>query len=548
MKLTYELPNILIDNTKTEAMVELIEQTSASLSDSGSFLVSRGNGEYEIKQVSSITSSLIHDIVGISPIYVEKTDPIRPKVGFEGILPVQNGGTGLNAVQNNKFLFGYANIFKFIEFVDGIGTKVSVIDGNTISINANIATDAVSKNSVFAGPQTGPNIIPTFRFLINEDLPSNLSNKIISQSQFSGSFSGSHRGIFSGVFSGDGSALTGIDIGSFTGRLTVPQGGTGRDSLIFKSLLMGNGSDPVIQFSGSSADFTKCLIWTPSGFGFGDKASLGYNSYSADQIVNGIVSSSDGFYGDGTNITNLSSSQINNFNLDVRNVFSGSGGITINEVIPGTLYELSSSNLGGGLSTVYSYGNITGSGASENPIVLKDNISLTSITASFNGNASGLNSLSGSQFIDFKTDVVSQLSGSGAVTIGLNGVIHVEELLDSQTGISKFTEANEVNVGDIVSIGFLGLTKSDKSDDLLSNAIGVVFYSGSDGVVIQSTGLAVVALGGSYTRGTPLYVGSNGAAIQYSELNVGDYVTQIGFLADPSTNKIFVQPRIFGQR
>ena len=46
-------------------------------------------------------------------------------------------------------------------------------------------------------------------------------------------------------------------------------------------------------------------------------------------------------------------------------------------------------NAGGGITSVSSSGNITGSGLSGNEIRLKDNITLTSVTASFNGNLQG---------------------------------------------------------------------------------------------------------------------------------------------------------------
>lgn len=47
------------------------------------------------------------------------------------------------------------------------------------------------------------------------------------------------------------------------------------------------------------------------------------------------------------------------------------------------------------------------------------------------------------------------------------------------------------------------------------------------------------------TLGTVMYVGNNGAVVNYASLSVGDYVTQVGYISD--SGKLILQPRVYGQ-
>lgn len=105
--------------------------------------------------------------------------------------------------------------------------------------------------------------------------------------------------------------------------------------------------------------------------------------------VNNLTASASGtFVGNGSGLNNLTASNINNFTDDVRGQFSAGFGINI---VTGTI------EVTGSFETITS-GNVTGSGDILNPVRLKDDIVLNSVTA---------NVLSG-----------TQISGSEAVLSG----------------------------------------------------------------------------------------------------------------------------------
>ena len=109
--------------------------------------------------------------------------------------------------------------------------------------------------------------------------------------------------------------------------------------------------------------------------------------------VNNLTASVSGtFFGDGSGLINLTASNISNFTEDVRARFNAGFGINI---VTGTI------EVTGSFETITS-GNVTGSGDISNPVTLKDDIILNSVTA---------NILSG-----------TQISGTNAV---LNGDILV---------------------------------------------------------------------------------------------------------------------------
>lgn len=88
--------------------------------------------------------------------------------------------------------------------------------------------------------------------------------------------------------------------------------------------------------------------------------------------VNNLTASASGtFVGNGSGLNNLTASNINNFTDDVRGQFSAGFGINI---VTGTIEVV------GSFETITS-GNVTGSGDILNPVRLKDDIVLNSVTA-----------------------------------------------------------------------------------------------------------------------------------------------------------------------
>ncbi len=192
-----------------------------------------------------------------------------------------------------------------------------------------------------------------------------------------------------------------------------------------------------------------------------------------------------------------------------------------NLYISGSIYgnltgSLSGSSTGGssnssGISSVSSSGNITGSGLSGDEIRLKDNISLTSVTASFSGDGSRLTNVSA-----FPTVKFTKASGS-------------------------------ISVGDAVALSSTGLSRCNNTSNTLSNVIGIVVSSGSDGVYVQTSGEATPKslFFDTLTTGTVFWAYTGGNLCTYSYLVAGNYATQVGYLSNDS--KIIIQPRVFGQ-
>jgi len=228
-----------------------------------------------------------------------------------------------------------------------------------------------------------------------------------------------------------------------------------------------------------------------------------------------LLSVSASFYGVGTEIVNLTASHIDNFTNDVRGQFSAGTNITINNGV------ISSS--GGGISAVTSSGNLTGSGINGNPITLKDNISLTSVTASFSGNGANITNITASNITNFANDV------------------------KAQTTIAGTTSQVLVNGGTAAASGSVTLSLPQSiattSSPTFANTTATTGYRlGSSDVY----GLDIINLSSPVVaRGTRLISGSN-AGILYA----GDYVaigtlgSTSGILLSSSANIINSSPNV----
>lgn len=229
------------------------------------------------------------------------------------------------------------------------------------------------------------------------------------------------------------------------------------------------------------------------------------------------------------------------------------------------LTNLSASQITGLISSVETFNNITGSGTQSNPVVLKDNIQLITVTASFSGDGSQITGLTAAQI----SGIISSVSSSGNIIgdgtdnnpITLKNNIQLQSVTASFSGdgsnlynipsISseiEFTESyGQIQINDIVAIGPNGVTRCEKTNDMLSNVIGVVTNVNGSSVFVKTFGQATVNFSGNYSRGSTVYVGSGGAVVLYSELVAGDYATQVGYVSGNGDNKIILQPRVYGQ-
>jgi len=270
-----------------------------------------------------------------------------------------------------------------------------------------------------------------------------------------------------------------------TSAILVPQGGTGNAELTSGSLLVGNGTSPV----GVIAPGSEGQILT---------------------VVSGVWAAA--------------------------NNAGGNGGVG-----------------GAGISAVSSSGNLQGDGTSGSVLALKDDISLTTVTASFSGNGSNITGLASSQISDFNTSVDARITNipnaalqNSSITINGSAVSLGGSATIADQSYMQFT-ASGFAVGDIVSLSG-SLVKADYSDNMKSNAFGAVSAVSGTNVTVKVFG-EVTALSASLVSavGTPMYVGPSGSVVQYTAIPVGSYITQVGYIS-PSSGKVVLQPRVFGQK
>jgi len=160
--------------------------------------------------------------------------------------------------------------------------------------------------------------------------------------------------------------------------------------------------------------------------------------------------------------------------------------------------------------TIYTSGNLTGSSASElDPILLKDNISLSTVTASyftgtFIGNGSAISSLQPSNITNFSSSVRGLFTGSENITVQ-DGVISANfsspiSSLTASNGISSSFYGDGGNLTGILTSSISNFSSSVRS---LFSAIGSVTYNSVTGEFSGSGGggggLSTVYTSGSIT-------------------------------------------------
>jgi len=151
-----------------------------------------------------------------------------------------------------------------------------------------------------------------------------------------------------------------------SGTLPIAHGGTG--------LNLPGASGSALVSDGTS------LVYAVIGGG-GGGVTAGEVSGAIDQLTSSLSSSY------------VQNTILNDYALKSGTIFTGavtaSSGVSASLIrFPDGSELTSSTDLGGGLSSVYTDGNITGSGLIGDKIGLKDNITLTSVTASLFGTSS----------------------------------------------------------------------------------------------------------------------------------------------------------------
>jgi len=315
------------------------------------------------------------------------------------------------------------------------GTNISISDGVISSTAASNITSITGSENIDIADEAGP--IPAISL---KDTITGLTS--VSSSGFTGSFTGS--------FAGDGSQLTNLtasQLSNFTTDVRA-QFTAGSNVSIVNGVISSVGS------GSGGGDITSVVAGTNlNGGGTVGDVTLNLNDTLTGLTSVSANSLSGALKGDGSQITNLTASQMAGFQNDVRSQFSAGTGIVINggEIsasnVPNSSLQNSSITLNGtsvslggtkndlGVVRVIQAGNnigVTGGSSATASVSLSSSLTgLTSITSSqlsasnvsltgsFKGNGSQLTNLTASQFTGFANDVRNQISaGSGVSIVG----------------------------------------------------------------------------------------------------------------------------------
>jgi len=318
----------------------------------------------------------------------------------------------------------------------------------------------------------------------------------------------------------------------------VAQGGTGASELAEGGVLIGHGSNPVTSITGSDG---QVLTWSDAEGAWIAAEPAAGSGGSGGGISS--VTTSGNLQGSGT----AGSPVTLKANISLTSVtasLKGDGS---------QITGLTAAQVSGIISSVSSSGNLQGDGTSGSPLTLKDSISLTSVTASFNGSGAGLTNLTASQIdglnaaVDARiTNIPNNALQNSSITINGSAVSLGGSVTVSDSSNMMFTGAGFA-AGEVVALSS-SLVKADYSDDMKSNAFGIVTDVSGTTVTVKVFGEATALSASNYaTAGTLVYVGPSGSVVDYASIPSGKYITQVGIIS-PSSGKVIIQPRIFGQK
>jgi hypothetical protein len=409
-----------------------------------------------------------------------------------GTLPVTYGGTGLGTLAAGKLLVGngtgiviQSNNLNW----DNASNTLSATNfsGSGTAITNLTATNITGNISVSQGG-TGATTLALGKLLVGNGTgvviqPSNLSwdnnNTLIAPN-----------------FAGSGTALTNLAATNITGNISVSQGGTGKTTLVAGNLLVGNGTDALIQSNN--------LTWTNnntlSATNFAGSGTALTNLTAAN--ITGNISVSQGGTGV-TSSTGTGSVVLSNGATMTNGIFSGTGSglsaLNATNISTGTLPVLRG---GTGVTT------LTGDGS----LVLSNAATMTNGTFGGTGTGlSGLNALNislGTLLVARGGTGTTTATGSGSVVLSNGATMINGTFSGTGTGLSALNATN-INTGTLTVLqGGTGTNSSTGNGSLvLSNAATMTnsIFSGTGtglsglNATNISEGTLLVARGGTGT-------------------------------------------------
>jgi hypothetical protein len=264
--------------------------------------------------VSGTTISTITDVTNTEKLIITNsgTGPafVVNQTGFQPIIEIQDdsdtcfkifdgGDVGIGTSTKNANVDISGNL-KLSGIISGNGSEISSLNASNISSGTlsvsrgGLGTTTLLSNSVLIGNGVNPLIQPTN--LVWNNISTRLGvgkTNPTTTLDVNGTITGT-------LFSGSGSSLTSINISNVSnGLLSVGYGGIGTTTLLSNSLLVGNGTNILIQPSN--------LIWDNENSFLG----VGKTNPTSTLDVNGIIT------GIGSGLTSLNASHIDSGTLSV---------------------------------------------------------------------------------------------------------------------------------------------------------------------------------------------------------------------------------------
>jgi len=425
--------DINVSNTKTGTLSVIYGGTGTTNLNSNQLLV--GNGISTVIQSSNLSWDNTNNILNatnFSGIGSSLTLLNASKITL-GTLNVAQGGTGTTNLNNNQLLVGNGisaviqssnlswdntnNILNATNF-SGIGSSLTLLNASKITLGTlNVAqggtgTTNLNNNQLLVGNGTG--IV-----IQSVNLSWDNTNSILNATNFSGI----------------GSSLTLLNASKITlGTLNVAQGGTGTNSLISGKILIGNGTNTVIQNNNFSwNNTTTCL-------------GVGKTDPSTTLDVSGNILTNTQFLGTGANI---SYSWLNDTTTGISNPSTGVLGFYTNNSERLRILNNGDVNFDNNTLYVDSVNNRIGIGTTQPTTSLhingnaKVNGSLTVQSLTVNGTTT---------IIDTNTQTTEQLiitnDGTGpAVIINQLGNQSIMQLQGTNTTVLQVLNDGSVGVG-----------------------------------------------------------------------------------------------------
>lgn len=157
----------------------------------------------------------------------------------DGILGLSNGGTARSLVMQPGAVVWSGADGLYVSAAGALGQVLVSGGTGAPSWGSSVILSPTPANQVFAGPTSGPNANPTFRALVNDDVPAALSGKALTNSIINSTVLG---GVTPAAVTGTTITATAQFNGSGAGLTSVPNSALNNSSVTFNGVTVSLGA------------------------------------------------------------------------------------------------------------------------------------------------------------------------------------------------------------------------------------------------------------------------------------------------------------------